>query len=181
MDDVDLAKFIERMKTVKAATIDGDEGMKAEAHTLDVPYQSREAYLSRLEKDLYKDCMALDTEQIAAGQVTATQIEAAYEPLNQKTDEFELCLHEFINGILAVAGIEDVATFTRSQIVNRKEEIETLLTSGEYLDSEYITEKILTLLGDGDKVEEILQRKDAEEIDRYSQLEAENEEGGDLL
>ena len=175
MDDIDLARFIERMKTVKAATIDGDEGMKAEAHTLDVPYQSREAYLSRLEKDLYKDSMALDTEQIAAGNVTATQIEAAYEPLNQKTDEFELCLHEFINGILAVAGIEDVATFTRSQIVNRKEEIETLLTSGEYLDSEYITEKILTLLGDGDKVEEILQRKGAEEIDRYSELEKENE------
>ena len=181
MDDIDLARFIERMKTVKAATIDGDEGMKAEAHTMDVPYQSREAYLSRLEKDLYKDCMALDTEQIAAGNVTATQIEAAYEPLNQKTDEFELCLHEFINGILAVAGIEDTATFTRSQIVNRKEEIETLLTSGEYLDSEYITEKVLTLLGDGDKVEEILQRKGAEEIDRYGSVENETMEDEDVL
>ena len=90
MDDIDLAKFIERMKVVKAATVDGDEGVKAEAHTIDVPYQSREAYLSRLEKDLYKDSMALDTEQIAAGNVTATQIEAAYEPLNEKTDELEL-------------------------------------------------------------------------------------------
>jgi hypothetical protein len=168
MDDVDLAKFRERMKIIGVANMDGgDDGAKATAHTLDVPYQSREAYLSRLEKDLYKDSMALDTEQIAAGNVTATQIEAAYEPLNQKTDEFELCLHEFINGILAVAGIEDVATFTRSQIVNRKEEIETLLTSGEYLDSEYITKKILTLLGDGDKVEEILRRKGAEEINRF--------------
>jgi SPP1 family phage portal protein len=181
MDDVDLAKFIERMKVVKAATVDGDDGVKAEAHTLDVPYQSREAYLSRLEKDLYKDSMALDTEQIAAGNVTATQIEAAYEPLNQKTDEFELCLHEFIDGILAVAGIEDVATFTRSQIANRKEEIEMLLTSGEYLDSEYITEKILTLLGDGDKVEEILQRKGAEEINRFGTVDtdtADDEIGG---
>ena len=43
MDDVDLAKFIERMKVVKAATVDGDDGVKAEAHTIDVPYQSREA------------------------------------------------------------------------------------------------------------------------------------------
>lgn len=174
MDDIDLARFIERMKTVKAATIDGDEGMKAEAHTMDVPYQSREAYLSRLEKDLYKDSMALDTEQIAAGQVTATQIEAAYEPLNEKTDEFELCIHEFINGILAIAGIEDTATFKRSQIVNRKEETEMLLLAAEYIDDETMLRKLPFLTED--EIDGILQRKGAEEIDRYAQLEKENEE-----
>ena len=159
MDDVDLAKFLERMHVVRAATVDGDDGAKAEAHTIDVPYQSREAYLARLEKDLYKDSMALDTEQIAAGAVTATQIKAAYEPLNEKADEFEFCLIEFINGILAIAGIEDNATFTRSQIVNRQEEVEMLVAAGTYLDDEYITEKILTLLGDGDKFEELQKRK----------------------
>ena len=174
MDDIDLARFIERMKTVKAATIDGDEGMKAEAHTMDVPYQSREAYLSRLEKDLYKDSMALDTEQIAAGNVTATQIEAAYEPLNEKTDEFELCIHEFINGILAIAGIEDTATFKRSQIVNRKEETEMLLLAAEYIDDETMLRKLPFLTED--EIDGILQRKGAEEIDRYAQLEKENEE-----
>lgn len=178
MTDIDLAKFIERMKVVKAATVGEDEGAKAEAHTIEVPYQSREAYLSRLEKDLYKDSMALDTEQIAAGNVTATQIEAAYEPLNEKTDEFELCIHEFINGILAVAGIEDTATFTRSQIVNRKEEIEVLLGAGEYLGSEYITEKILTLLGDGDKVDDVLQKVQTEEVDRYTTNTTDDEVGG---
>lgn len=166
MDDIDLAKFIERMKVVRAATVDGDEGAKAEAHTLDVPYQSREAYLSRLEKDLYKDAMALDTEQIAAGNVTATQIEAAYEPLNEKADEFELCLHEFINGILAVAGIEDTATFKRSQIVNRTEETSMILMCAEYLDDETILRKLPFLTED--EIEGILQRKDAEEINRYS-------------
>ena len=174
MDDIDLARFVERMKTVKAATVGDDEGTRAEAHTLDVPYQSREAYLSRLEKDLYKDSMALDAEQIAAGNVTATQIEAAYEPLNQKTDEFELCLHEFINGILAVAGIEDTATFKRSQIVNRKEETEMLLLAAEYIDDETMLRKLPFLTED--EIEGILQRKGAEEIDRYAQLEKENEE-----
>ena len=179
MTDIDLAKFIERMKIVKAAAVDGDDGTRAEAHTLDVPYQSREAYLSRLEKDLYKDSMALDTEQIAAGQVTATQIEAAYEPLNQKADEFELCLHEFINGILVVAGIEDTATFKRSQIVNRKEETEILLLMAEYLDDETILRKAPFLTED--EIEGILQRKSAEEIDRYSsveEIEAVDNEGG---
>lgn len=169
MDDIDLAKFIERMKVVKAASVDGDEGVKAEAHTIDVPYQSREAYLSRLEKDLYKDSMALDTEQIAAGQVTATQIEAAYEPLNEKTDEFELCIHEFINGILAIAGIEDTATFKRSQIVNRKEETEMLILASEYLDDETILRKLPFLTED--EIEGILQRKDAEEVERFTPTE----------
>jgi SPP1 family phage portal protein len=170
MDDVDLAKFLERMKIVKAATVDGDDGARAEAHTLDVPYQSREVYLSRLEKDLYKDAMALDTEQIAAGNVTATQIKAAYEALNEKTDEFEMCLHDFINGILAVAGIEDTATFTRSQIVNKQEEIETLITAAPYLGEEYVSEKILTLLGDIDRAEEIAQKIVSEETRRFSTL-----------
>lgn len=166
MGDVDLVRFLERMKTVRAAVVDGsDEGSRVEAHTLDVPYQSREAYLARLEKDLYKDCMALDTEQIAAGQVTATQIEAAYEPLNEKADEFELCLHEFINGVLAIAGIEDIATFKRSQIVNRKEETEMILLAAEYLDDETILRKLPFLTED--EIKGILMRKDSEEADRY--------------
>ena len=170
MEDIDLAKFRERMKVVKAAVVDAsDEGTKVEAHTMDVPYQSREAYLSRLEKDLYKDSMALDTEQIAAGQVTATQIEAAYEPLNEKADEFEMCVHDFINGILAVAGIEDTATFKRSQIVNRSEETSMIVMSAEYLDDETILRKLPFLTED--EIEGILQRKDAEEVDRYGNVE----------
>ena len=165
MTDIDLAKFIERMKVVKAAAVDGDEGVKAEAHTIDVPYEGREAYLSRLEKDLYKDSMALDTEQIAAGNVTATQIEAAYEPLNEKTDEFELCIHEFINGILSIAGIEDTATFKRSQIVNRSEETEMIVMAAEYLDRETILRKLPFLAED--EIDGIMERKDAEVYSRY--------------
>jgi hypothetical protein len=166
MTDIDLAKFLERMKVVKAAIVDGDEGVKAEAHTLDVPYQSREAYLSRLEKDLYKDCMALDTEQIAAGNVTATQIEAAYEPLNQKTDEFELCVIDFINGILQVAGIEDTPTFERSYIRNQQETVDMILAAAEYLDDETILKKLPFV--SVDEASEILRKRDAEEMARYT-------------
>lgn len=171
MDDVDLAKFVERMKVVKAAVVDG-EG-KATAHTLEVPYQSRETYLSRLEKDLYKDFMALDTEQIAAGNITATQIKAAYEPLNEKCDEFELCTLEFLDKIFELAGINDTPTFTRSQIANVSESVDMLLSMSEYLDDEYVTTKLLTLIGDGDKAEEVIKRKANEEINRYPVEEVE--------
>lgn len=165
MDDLDLAKFRERMKILGVANVDGDDGSKATAHTIDVPYQSRETYLARLEKDLYKDSMALDTEQIAAGNITATQIEAAYEPLNEKTDEFELCVHEFINGILQIAGIEDVATFKRSQIVNRSEETTMILLAAEHLDDETLIKK-LPFLSD-DEAQTVLERKKGEELGRF--------------
>ena len=170
MDDVDLAQFLERMKVVHAATVgdDANGNAKAEAHTIEVPYQSRESYLTRLEADMYKDAMALDTTQIAAGQVTATQIEAAYEPLNEKADMYEYCVNEFVKGILAVFGIEDNVTFVRSKMANKNEEIQAILDGAEYLSQEYITEKLLTILGDIDKVEEVLNQIADDSMSRMS-------------
>lgn len=170
MDDVDLAQFVERMKTVKAAVV-GDglgQGATAEAHTMDVPYESREAYLTRLEKDMYKDFMALNTEQIAAGQVTATQIEAAYEPLNEKADMYEYCVRQFIKGILNVLDIDDTPSFVRSKMSNQKEDIESVLSCADYLPEEYITKKLLTILGDIDLIDEINAQKANEAMSRMT-------------
>lgn len=166
MDDVDLAQFIKHMKTVKAAVVE-DTGARAESHTLEVPYASREALLERLRADLYEDAMALDLKNIAGGAVTATQIKAAYEPLNEKTDMFEYQVISFVQAILELAGIDDEPTFTRSIIVNQQEMIQVLAQSAQYLSSDYITEKILTLLGDGDRIDEILRDIDGEDIDRF--------------
>lgn len=187
MDDVDLTKFVERMKTMHAAVVD-DDGARAESHVIEAPYQSREVLLARLDRDLYRDAMALDTDNIAGGAVTATQIEAAYEPLNSKCDDFEYCVEDFINGILALAGIDDSASFTRSTIVNVGETIQIVLQAAQYLPGEYVTEKILTLLGDGDKTQEIIDKMDAENLERLSALISQQEgvgngeesgEGGD--
>lgn len=167
MDDIDLVEFKKRMQTIKVANVTGDEGATAEAHTLNVPYQGREACLARLEKDLYKDFMALDTEQIAAGNVTATQIDAAYEPLNEKADEFELCVINFIQGILRVAGVEeDNPTFKRSQISNQKEYVEMVLQCAEYLDDETVLELLPFVTPE--MKEAIMQRRVAEESDRFA-------------
>lgn len=175
MDDVDLVKFLEHMKTVKAAVVDQD-GASAEAHTIDIPYESREALLERSEKDIYRDFMGVNTEQIAAGQVTATQIEAAYDPLNAKTDQFEYCVIDFLQEILKLAGVDDKPTFTRSLITNSKEEIEKLLLGASYLDSEYITRKLLQILGDGDKVEQVLNDMNNSDAERFGMGSVNNEE-----
>lgn len=174
MDDVDLARFVERMKTVHAVRM--DDAVQAESHTVDAPYESRETLLKRLENDLYADAMALNTYNIADGAVTATQIEAAYEPLNSKTDDFEYCVGEFIDRILDLAGIEDEYSFTRSYIVNKGEEISSVLQSASYLESEYVTRKVLTILGDGDKADEVIKNMESDDMTRFNGRSDEEEE-----
>lgn len=167
MDDIDLAKFVERMKTIKAAVIDGETGARASAHTLDIPYQSREAYLSRLENDLYNDAMALNASQISAGNITATQINAAYEPLNSKTDEYEYCVIDFIQKILKIAGIDDTPSFKRSKIINQAEETQMIIQAANYLDDETILNHLPWLTTD--EVQKILDNRVAEEQNRFTQ------------
>lgn len=162
MDDVDLAKFIERLKTTHAATVDDE--IQVDSHSIDPPIQGRETTIERLKKELFTDAMALNVEQIASGNVTATQIRAAYEPLNEKTDRFESCVSQFVDNILAVAGIEDVATFTRSKIVNVSEEITTVIQASGVLPQEFIVEKVLTLLGDKDRFPEVIKQIQADSI-----------------
>lgn len=163
MDDTDLVRFLERIHSTKMASLDDDQS--AEAVTVDIPYAAREQLLNRLEADLYKDYMALNIDEIKGGAVTATQIEAAYEPLNSKADMYEYQIIKFIKGILEVAGIDDDPSFTRSKLVNVNESVGTVLMAADVLDSEYVTEKILNLLGDGDMVEEVLERMNTDELE----------------
>jgi hypothetical protein len=67
-----------------------------------------------------------------------------------------------------VLGIEDSVTFVRSKLANRNEEIQALLAGAEYLSQEYITEKLLTILGDIDKVDEVLEQIADDSMSRMS-------------
>lgn len=178
MDSTDLLQMLDELRKVKATTVDGDGQLQA--HTIDIPYAGREAVLERLEKQIYRDAMALNTYDIAAGAVTATQIEASYEPLNQKLDLLEMQLLDFIEGILEIAGIDDQPTFTRSKLVNRTEEIQALMSTAMIMDSDYLVEKIMTLLGDQNLVDDVLEKKAADDIKRLSYGEEKTEpEGGE--
>lgn len=173
MDDIDLAKFIERMKVVKAAVVD-ENGSTAEAHTLEIPFAARQAGLQDLRDSLYRDAMALDTDKISAGNVTATAINAAYENLNLKCDGYEYCIVKFIKGILALIGVEDAPTFKRTKMVNMSEETQMVLSAAQYLDDETIL-NLLPFLNI-DQVDTILEKRDAEELNRFADLEDEEED-----
>lgn len=171
MDDIDLAKFLERMKTVKAAVVEED-GARAESHTIQVPYQASQTALMDLRDSLYRDAMALDTDKISAGSITATAIQAAYENLDLKCDRFEMCVSDFIEHLLRLIGIEDSPTFKRTKVVNMAEETAMVLQAAQYLDSETILKHLPFL--SPDEIEEIMERKQAEEMERFNQTMALN-------
>ena len=167
MSDLDLAKFVERIKTVKAVAVDDDA--KAESHTVDVPYQSREAYLNRLEKDIIKDYMALDSEKVQGGNVTATQIIAAYEDISEKADDFESNVIEHLQALLELAGIDDYPKFRRSQISNQSEQVQMIMQCANILDTQTILEHLPFLTVD--EVPTILERLQVDEMDRMPNVE----------
>jgi hypothetical protein len=169
MTDVEVVQFIEQLALTHVAKAGaGEEGAKVDAHKAEVPFEATAEALDRLVSQLYNDFMALRVEEISAKSVTNDQIQSAYEPLNQKTDLFEYQVTKCIKGILDIAGIDDEPTYTRSQMSNRKETADMLLASAEYLDDEYITAKLLTLFGDADKIEEVMQRKIADSANRFA-------------
>lgn len=174
MDEVDLKKFMDQIKRVKAAVIE-DDGAKAEAHTMELPYQARQTGLQELRDSLYSDAMALDTDKITAGNITATAIESAYENLELKCDGYEYCVTEAVKSLLKLVGKEDDSpTYHRRKTTNQTEVTSMVLSASEQLDDETILKHLPFL--NIDEIDEILQRKDEEEASRYVEQEKELEE-----
>lgn len=164
MDDPDIARLIERMKTLGAVISDEDAQVKMQQ--LDIPYESRIAYLDRLEEDLYKDFGALKVDIISSSATTATQINAAYLPLDCKTDQYEYECIEFVRNILKLQGIEDIPQFKRNKIANQSEATTMILQASNYLDDETVLKHLPFL--SPDEIETILKNKEKEEAERFS-------------
>lgn len=177
MDEIDLAKFLDQVKRVKAAVVE-DDGARAEAHTLDLPYQARQAGLADIRDSLYRDAMALDTDKITAGNITATAIESAYENLDLKCDGYEYCVTECISNLLKLVGIDDSPTYHRRKTTNQAEVTNMVLSAGQYLDDETIL-KLLPFLNI-DMVEDIMIKRDREESNRFSDVNDENDEKANI-
>ena len=166
MDDIDLVAMVDKLKKIHATQV--GEGQILTPNQVEAPYQGRESVLNRLEKELYMDAMAFNPYDIASGAATATQIEAAYDPLDEKLDIYERHISEFMARLLDIAGVEDEPTYERNYHTNKGETIDNLLKGALYLDDLYVTEKIMTLMGDKDKVEEVLNRKAGDNIKRLT-------------
>jgi len=171
MSEDDLRVFLNRMQRDHIVTADtksmGVESSSLKPFVQEVPFESRVAYLQHIRGAIYEDFGALDVTNMAASARTATEIEAAYQPMDENADDFEYQCIDFIQQLLALMGITgDAATpiFKRNRIYNQKEQTEMVMLAAEYLDDETVLGKLPWVTVD--EIEEILARKDAENAER---------------
>jgi hypothetical protein len=175
MNAADDQAFLDRLKTIHVAHT--DDGQSITPQQVDVPFQASETSLERLRGQLFDDFMALDVKNIASGAATATQIEAAYEPMNIKASMLETCITTWIKGLLDLIGIkDDDPSYQRYTIINKNEEIQNVLQAAEYTSEKYTTKKLLTIMGDVDAVEAVMKDRLEEDASRYAREEPEQEQ-----
>ena len=178
MDDVDIAKFRERMHTVKAAVLD-DDSAAAEAHTLDVPIAAREKMLEILKADLYEDFQIVNVEALSASAKTATEIRAAYQPMDDKCGDFEFFLIDAIQNILSLAGMDDEPSFKWNRIANQTEETNMVMSASAVLGDELTLKKLPFLTPE--EVEDRLRDMGDAAMNRFTtpQEPTQGDDGGD--
>ena len=174
MDQPSMNQLLQTLKSAHIASVDSEDDITA--HSPVVQFEASKEALEQLRRQIFDNQMGLDVRNISGGAATATQIKAAYEPLNTKADLVEFNITEFIHGILAVLGIDDEPTYTRSYIVNQQEMIQTIVSAGADLPQAYKTRKILEVLGDIDRADEIIDMLTAEDANRFTAEPEEAEE-----
>lgn len=173
-DDVETMQFINKIRSQHVADIPPDS--EVQPVPINPPIEGKSALLTRLEHDIYKIFSALNIDEIKGGAITATQIRAAYEDFNHVTDDYETQVSKFLDNLLELIGVEDTPTFTRSLLINVEETSSIVLQSAQHLSDEYVTKKILELLGDGDKFEMVQNQKQAEQMSRLQIAPADEDE-----
>ena len=165
MSAEDIQQFIDRMTLTHAASADTQNGGKITPYTQEVPYQSRAAYLNMMRTSIYEAFGVMDAASIAAGSKTATEINAAYQAMDDKADDYEYQIAECVRQILALQGIDDYPQFKRNRISNQYEQVQMVMLEAEYLDEETVLNKLPNVTPD--EVEGIMQRKGEQERSRF--------------
>lgn len=123
MDDVaELLEQINRVKAVANLSDGTGNAATAEPRTIEVPYAARREALDLLERALYQDYMALDTDALTGSSLTNVAIRASTANLNLKADRYEWQLRQFVIALLTLIGLptSDVR-FNRQCIANESE------------------------------------------------------------
>ena len=167
MEEDDLARFRDRLKINHIATVTTQDGANVRPYTQDIPYQARSAFLADMKAQIYEDFGALDVHQVSANS-TNDHLEACYQPLDEEADDLEFQVTNFIQQLLNLIGIDDYPTYKRNRISNFKEQTDMILASANYLDEETILNKLPFITVD--EVQEIMKRKDAENMERFASM-----------
>lgn len=104
-----LEELQTNLKTKKIIGVDEDGGV--EVHTVDVPYQARQAKLDLDEKNIYRFGMGLNTAGLKdTAATTNIAIKAAYSLLDLKCSKLEIRLKQFLRKLLkpVIAEINEI-------------------------------------------------------------------------
>lgn len=157
MDENDIRMFRDRLLLQHMAVVD-QMNSGVTPYTQDIPYAAREACLNRIKCSLYRDFGALDVDNISSQSRTATEIEAAYQPMDEEADAFEYQIIQYIRQLLELRGIEDMPIFKRNRVTNQKEQTEMVLMAANVLDEETVLNKLPFV--SVDEIDDILARRE---------------------
>lgn len=159
------------LKTKKMIGVNGDGGV--EVHTVDIPYQARQAKMQEDEKNIYRFGMGFNSAQLGDGNVTNVVIKSRYALLDLKCNKLEIRMKQFLKKIVKVVigeinridgtdyQVEDVwFDFTREVMTNAQDnaqieltdaqtaqtQINTILSLNGVLDDETIIQNICDIL-----------------------------------
>jgi len=171
MDDIDDANFLSHLLKNHVAHTN-NEGEKIEPHQITVQFQANENGAVRLKQMLFDNMRGVMTEQLNAGNLTATAINSAYtnQRLNSTLLEYEVI--EFLYGIFKIAGIPDTETFSFQyyETINASENINNVIAAAQFLGETVSTRLLATYLGVVDDIEEIEREKAATDLARLGMI-----------
>ena len=175
MTEDDLSKFRDRLKTQHIVAVDTDNS-GVTPYTQEIPTQARAVLLESLRAQIYEDYGGLNVTIISGGQSkTATEIEAAYQPMDEEADDFEYQTIKAIRGILSIIGVDDMPIFQRNRISNRMEQTQMIMMAANYLDDETIIRKLPFITPD--EVDGILAKKEEKDLAMFNAMLAQKQAG----
>jgi len=166
--------------TIKSHVLHVQDGVKVEPHQLQVPYDSKEAFLVRLRDELYTDFMAADNKNARAGSVTTVEINATYELLDRKCDKLEKYVGDAVRQLLTIMGKDPddyPFHFQRAKERNMLEEIQATVAKAQWYGEDATLKELLEISGKIDEYEEIKEAKQADDLARMGMMAAAQQGG----
>ena len=170
-DAKSMQKFRDRLLLEHIALVD-EENSSITPYTQDIPFQARTEFLNQIRQQIYEDFGGLNVSDFSSGTKTATEIQASYQPLDDRADDFEFQIIQCVQQILRLIGVEDTPIFKRNRITNELEQVQMVMLEAEYLDEETLLKKLPNITPD--EVNDILKKKDAEDANRMLQYDTGN-------
>ena len=169
MQPADIQKFREQLKFFHMAAADSETPVTP--YTQQIPTDARMKFLENIRAQMFRDFGDVDVSNISAEDRTATEIEAAYQPMDEEADDFEYQIITAVRQLLALQGIDTVPSFDRNRVVNQLEQTQMIILAANYLDDETIVRNLPFI--PIDEVPGILERRDRADLSRYELPEEE--------